>query len=284
MQRRRRSGLDAGQPADGRARSTSNAYLRVQGTEPDSNTFASMASRIPSIPGILLVVWLLFLSAAHPVEPTKIYLIPGQGSDARIFSQLTFPAGYEVVHVAYERPDKGERMAEYARRLSQQIPEDSGFILIGVSLGGMLAAEMAEFKHPKQVILIASARNATELPKRYTFQRRIPLYKLVGPKLSKWGAKRLQPIVEPDRNQEKETFKAMLDDKDPVFLKRTIGMIITWERDTNTQPIVHIHGDKDHTLPIKHVQYDYLIPDGSHMMTLTRAEELSLLLGGILVD
>ncbi|MEQ9231406.1 MAG: hypothetical protein RIF46_12055, partial [Cyclobacteriaceae bacterium] len=46
----------------------------------------------------------------------------------------------------------------------------------------------AEFKHPKQVILIASAQNANELPKRYTFQRRLPLYKLVGPKLSKWGA------------------------------------------------------------------------------------------------
>ncbi|MEQ9188628.1 MAG: alpha/beta hydrolase, partial [Cryomorphaceae bacterium] len=94
--------------------------------------------------------------------------------------------------------------------------------------------------------------------------------------------KRLQPIVEPDRKKEKETFKAMLDAKDPLFLKRTIGMIIHWERDTNTTEVIHIHGDRDHTLPIKHVEYDYLIKGGSHMMTLTRADELSQLLADIL--
>ncbi|MEQ9186337.1 MAG: alpha/beta hydrolase, partial [Cryomorphaceae bacterium] len=147
-----------------------------------------MNQRIQIIPGISLVLLLLLLSATRPVEATKIYLIPGQGSDARIFSKIEFPEGYEVVYVAYELPNEGESMADYARKLARQIEEDTGFILIGVSLGGMLASEIAEFKHPKQVILIASAQNANELPKRYTFQRRLPLYKLVGPKLSKWGA------------------------------------------------------------------------------------------------
>ena len=55
----------------------------------------------------------------------------------------------------------------------------------------------------------------------------------------------------------------MLRDKDPKFLSRTIGIIIKWDRQTTNKDIIHIHGNKDHTLPIKNVKYDYLIENGS---------------------
>jgi|TARA_B110000879_G_scaffold47227_1_gene66594 hypothetical protein len=42
----------------------------------------------------------------------------------------------------------------------------------------------------------------------------------------KFGAKVLQPIAERDSKTNKETFQAILSDKDPLFLKRTIEMII----------------------------------------------------------
>jgi len=229
----------------------------------------------------ILAIALLFLSA-NSIEKTTIYLIPGQGSDARIFNNIEFPYNYKVVHIEYEKPNEKEHMPEYAQRLSHQIKEDNGFIIIGVSLGGMIAAEIAEYKNPKQVIIISSAKNSTELPKRYNFQKKIPVYKMVGPKLSKMGAKILQPIVEPDRRKEKETFKAMLAAKDPIFLERTIQMIINWDRRCNSQEIIHIHGNKDRTIPIKNVDYDYLVPNGSHMMTLTRGDEISKLLRDIL--
>ena len=117
---------------------------------------------------------------------------------------------------------------------------------------------------------------------RYRFQRFVPIHKLVPKGMMKWGAKVMQPIVEPDRNKEKETFKSMLEDKDKRFMKRSVNMIINWKRDSYNEEIIHIHGDKDNTLPIKKVKYDYLIKGGSHMMTLTRGEELSKLLKEIL--
>lgn len=231
----------------------------------------------------ILTISLFFLSV-NSMEKTKIYLIPGQGSDARVYNNLIFPEKYELVHIEYEMPDKNENMAAYAERLSHQIEEENDFILIGVSLGGMLATEIAALKNPKQVIIISSAKNANELPKRYNFQKKIPIYKLVGPKLSKSGAKILQPIVEPDRRKEKETFKAMLAAKDPVFLERTIEMIINWDRTTNNKKIIQIHGNKDHTIPVKNVEYDYLVDKGSHMMALTRGDDISKLLSEILAD
>jgi hypothetical protein len=55
-------------------------------------------------------------------------------------------------------------------------------------------------------------------------------------------------------------------------------MIVGWERISNSKPIVHIHGTKDHTLPFKNVKPTHTVVGGSHMMTLTRAKEINVLL------
>jgi len=165
-------------------------------------------------------------------DSIPIYLIPGQGSDSTIFEKLTFPEGYEITHIEYVTPEHNETMQAYAIRLAQQITEKE-CILIGVSLGGMLATEMTNILSPLKTIIISSAKGKNDLPRRYTFQQKIPIYRLVSPRMNKLGAKILQPIVEPDR-------------------------------------------------PIRNVDYDYKVENGSHMMTLTRAEEISSILAEIL--
>lgn len=217
-------------------------------------------------------------------ENVIVYLISGQGGDGRLFNNLTLPVGYEARHIIYERPEKGMSMKTYAQHLTNQIDTTKRFILLGVSLGGMLATEMSEMVSAEKVIIISSAKGRHELPGRYTFQKKVPIYKLVSPKTAKFGAKLLQPLVEPDRQKEKETFKAMLRDKDAVFLRRTIEMIMHWDRTKAPENIIHIHGDKDHTIPIRKVDYDILVPGGSHMIMLTRGEVVSELIREELLD
>lgn len=207
---------------------------------------------------------------------TNLYLIPGQGSDYRIFSKLIFPEGYQIIHIKCHTPDEGATMKSYAKELSKQVDTTNPFILVGVSLGGMIATEMTDFLNPEKTIIISSAKCKFELPHRYRFQNIIPVYKLIPGKVSKKSSFFMQPLVEPDRKKEKDIFISMLKDKDPDFLERTIQMIMTWDRETYSDKIIHIHGDNDHTIPHKNVKYNYLIKDGSHMMTLTRANELSV--------
>ncbi len=220
---------------------------------------------------------------AHPViEQTNIYLLAGQGADERLFKNLTFSEEYCVNYIEYTIPTYEESLQEYAVTLSQQIDKTKPFILIGVSLGGMLATEMTDFLEPEKTIIMASAKNTNELPRTFNFQKKVPLYKLAGKRNVKWGARFLQPIVEPDRRKESDTYKAMLEDKDPEFLLRTIPMIMKWERTTNNEDIIHIHGTKDHTIPYKNVHCDYTIEGGSHMMTLTQSEKVNKVLASIL--
>jgi len=236
--------------------------------------------------GLLLSLCVLIpFNQEQSVEnKTIVYLIPGQGSDYRLYKNLTLDNNFETRHIKYHTPEKGTTMAEFAKALSSQIDTSKKFVLVGVSLGGMLATEMTSFIDPQKVIIISSAKSRNELPLRYRFQKKLPLYKILTPKMAQRGALFLQPIVEPDSKKDRDTFKSMLKDKDPKFLRRTIQMIMSWERESVPNGIIHIHGDNDHTIPLKNVSPDYVIENGSHMMALTRGEELSELINEILKE
>lgn len=228
----------------------------------------------------LLINCHLLLAQSYPT----IYLFPGQGSDERLFKHLNFQQGQEVVAIVLPVPERGMNMADYAKIVAQQIDTTKAYSFIGVSLGGMICTELAAILKPEKTIIISSAKSRKELPFRYRFQKYIPIYKIVPPKLLLMGAKFLQPIVEPDRKQEKKIFKSMLAAKDPIYMKRTVAMIINWKSASYNEQIIQIHGTKDHTIPIRHVQVHHIIKGGSHMMTLTEPEAVNKILGSHLYE
>jgi len=233
---------------------------------------------------VLFAIILMLTSFVLKAQKQVVYLIPGQGSDERLYKNIVLDSVVEVRHIRYFTPDKGWSMSDFARELAKQIDTTQSFSIVGVSLGGMLATEMAEFLHPKKVVIISSAKNRKEFPFRYRFQKAIPIHKIVPAWTDKIGAQILQPFVEPDRAKEKETFKAMLHDKDPKFLKRTIHMILEWNRLDYNRKIIHIHGDNDHTIPARNVTCDFLVEGGSHMMVLTEGELISDILNYVLFE
>ena len=211
-----------------------------------------------------------------------VYFFSGQGSDERIFEKINLTTNFQIVHVNYPIPKKGATMAEYAREISLQIDTTQKYIFIGVSLGGMICSELADFLTPEKIIIISSAKSRKELPFRYRFQKSIPVNKIVPKSLIKMSAQVLQPLVEPDRKMNKDIFKSMLKRKDAKYYKRTVNMIINWDREVTNSKIIHIHGTNDHTIPIRNVRANFIVEGGSHMMTLTRGEEVNDLIQSIL--
>lgn len=233
---------------------------------------------------LLIFVQLLPPCMETSGQDTLVFLFPGQGSDHRLFKNLVLPDGYDTVNVSYPIPDKGEGLHSYALRFLPEIDTTVPFVLMGVSLGGMICTELSDTLSPVKTIVISGAKTCLELPGRYTFNRTVPLNRIVPKGLIKASARLLQGIVEPDRKHDKETFKSMLKEKDPLYLKRTVDMITHWQRITYPDRIVHIHGNNDHTIPVKNVKVDYLVEGGSHMMMITRAEEINGLVREILQE
>ena len=220
--------------------------------------------------------------ARSPSSDTLIYLLPGQGADCRLFKYIEFP--YDTVHLEFPVPPKKNSLREYAHGFIPRIDTGRPFILIGVSLGGMICSELIDTLEPAITIVISSAKHRAELPGRYKFQRTIPLNNIIPKGMTKWGAKVLAPIIEPARKQDKEIFRSMIEAKDPAYLKRTVDMVINWDKEGYDDRIIHIHGDKDHTLPHRKVKYDFLVENGTHMMVYIRGEEISKLINEILEE
>jgi pimeloyl-ACP methyl ester carboxylesterase len=208
----------------------------------------------------------------------NVYFLPGQGADERWFCKIILDSNFKIKHIVYTIPEKRMSMKDVAQLLVNQIDTTNKFYLVGTSLGGMLCVELADLVNPEKVILISSAKTKMELPARYRFQQRFRLNRLVPKTMIKMGAILLQPIVEPDRNKEKKTFKSMLRNKDCFYMKQSVDVIINWNRTSYAKNIVHIHGTNDHTLPIRNIKADYTIEGGSHMMTLTRGNEINTLI------
>ncbi len=231
---------------------------------------------------VFLLLFFNSISMAFGDQPITIYLFPGQAADERLFAKIDLGSNFRLVHIVYPLPQKGATMKAFAKEISKQIDTSGKYIFIGVSIGGMICSELSEYMKPEKIIVISSAKCRAELPLRYRIQKTIPINKIVPEKLIKLGAIILQPLVEPDRNSAKEIFDSMLRSKSPVYYKRTVNMILNWDKKDYDHAIIHIHGTGDHTLPFRNVSAHYTIEGGSHVMTLTRGESINKLLLSIL--
>lgn len=221
----------------------------------------------------------LFIIVLKVAFTQTVYFFPGQGSDECIFEKIKLDSTYKKVYLSYPVPERKEDMRSYALRIAQEVDTTSPYSFIGVSLGGMLISELMSVYRPEKAIVISSAKCRSELPALYRFQKYIPLNRIVPAVTVKCCALILQPIVEPDskRNkQERYMFRSMLGNKNPRYLKRTANLIINWDRETPAPGLIHIHGTKDHTLPLRNIHADHQLEKGSHMMVFTRGEELNV--------
>jgi surfactin synthase thioesterase subunit len=140
----------------------------------------------------VLLIALIFLSGMgrknfswSSSTDTIIYLFPGQGADCRLFRFIEFP--YDTAHLEFPIPAKNTTLREYAHGFISRIDTTRPFILIGVSLGGMICSELADTLKPAKVIVISSAKHRAELPGRYRFQKTIPLNKIIPRGMTKFG-------------------------------------------------------------------------------------------------
>jgi len=225
---------------------------------------------------ILAVLWLTISSLLMAQDPPRLYLIAGHGSDHRVFQNLDF-TGYDTVVLPFLIPERGEQMPAYARRMAARIDTTRPFALVGISIGGMIATEMADFLEPEAVVLIASAKERSDLPLRYRFQRHLPLYRLFPGQLLKRLTVLVQPWFEPGVRDYRELCRDMVMQKPPQLTRRGIHMIITWPRQAPPPgvPLLHLHGPEDTTLPLKCIEEAEVVPGGSHMMALFRGEAVS---------
>jgi pimeloyl-ACP methyl ester carboxylesterase len=207
-----------------------------------------------------------------------IYLISGLGADRTVFRNLIFGKGVKIHYLDWIIPNAKDSLRAYALRLAEGIDTSRTFCIIGLSFGGMLAAEIASVLKPQRTILISSTSTKYGLPWYYHFAGRLGINKLIPAVKPKSVPLFISSFFGVETKDEGLFFNQLMKRTDPHFSKWAIDSILKWDRTETPPGIIRIHGGKDKVLPIRNAKVDYLIPDGSHFMIYNRAERISEIL------
>lgn len=212
----------------------------------------------------------------------KIYILSGLGVDSRVFAKMDL-SGYDVTHIEWIPPHPEESMVSYAKRITEMI-KDKNSILIGLSFGGMIAMEIAKIIDVHKIILLASAKGYRELPRFNRYFGSLNLHRLVPESILKHHNRFIDYLFGISSKEQSLMLKQILSDTDPIFMKWAIDQIIHWRNDVVPENVTHIHGDKDHIIPIKNIRPTHIIENAGHFMTISHAKEVETLLRNVLRD
>lgn len=211
----------------------------------------------------------------------NIVFLPGLGADERLFQMLKL-SGCICHFIRWQKPHPDCDIHEYTKMLAQQLPVlDSPPVLVGVSLGGIVAMEWRELFPVKKTILISSVKNREEVPGYFSIFELFRIHKAVHPALLKKGNALVKPLISDTSNKEAmELFSSMLQDADDDFIRWGLNSVVKWKKEkTKATNLIHIHGNADHIFPLRYISKpDYVIEGGRHDMILSKADEISKIL------
>ncbi len=206
-----------------------------------------------------------------------LILLSGMGADERVFrlQRDKFPS---LSLPGWIPPQRGEDLPRYAQRMAEHVDPGGPCFVGGVSLGGMIAIEMARFLDCRGCFLIASVRSPRELPWRARVMKPVAL--LLPP-----GSGGLPPLASKIAlgvagrflGPVSKSLLRQLADADRHFLRWASMALLRWKphEDSLAIPIRQIHGDRDHVLPHSLTTPDRLVRGGGHVLPMTHANEVN---------
>lgn len=201
-----------------------------------------------------------------------VFLLPGLGATAELYADYVFP--FTTRAVDYRAPRKpGMSLSEYAAQLIAENGIEAGDSLIGVSLGGMLACEIARLIPIAQVTLVSSCTDSQQLQPALRYLRHLS-------HLIPWSIIQRLPfpsfLLNPFRRRALEMFRRA----DARFIRWACPRAAVWKGPLKHPDLIQIHGDQDPVFPSSRQTITHVIPGGDHLMILSHRRQIEPLLIG----
>jgi len=201
----------------------------------------------------------------------NIYLLPGLGADERLFQNWEI-ANSSLHPIRYNLAKKRESLQSYAKRLLPQIEHENP-VLVGHSLGGVLAQEIAEYIAVDKIFIIGSMKTAKEKPPLIKRNQRFPIYKA----LHSSGLKYVIPALEKqglNRFESERLYWTMLRESNTEFLKWGFAKVVHWKRKEAQPNVIHIQGDHDEIFPKEYLEEPYIVVEDLRHFPYKRSLEI----------
>ncbi len=197
----------------------------------------------------------------------RFLLLPGTGADGRMFPADWDRLPGEVIRVEWSACAGAATVPEAAERLIARYAIDAADTLVGVSLGGMVACEIARRRPVAALWLVGSATHPNQIAR--ALRRIHPLIRAV-------------PLRHIGRLVARSPYLAhrMFADADSQFIRAMILAIFRWEgapHPLTPRPQI-IHGRSDRVIPLRSGA-DHILPGGHMFMMDEAADCVDIILG-----
>jgi len=202
-----------------------------------------------------------------------VYLLPGIACDHHLFDRIDLH-GFDVVKLDWPRFKKGCSLADIAKDLLPLVDITQPHVLAGVSMGGMVAQELAVLTNPLKVVLISTWTHPREWPWFVRLGARTGAAALINGTTMRlsWPVKRVLG------SRDAATDRFLMDmawKEGPEQIRRGADAVLHWKGSSWTGPTVRIHGGHDALMPIGNLTADHVIADGTHTMVWGQAQAVS---------
>lgn len=201
------------------------------------------------------------------MDLSMVHFLPGMGADARLWQDYHHLAPDGAFHDWPKPSSFSIGIAAYARELIRQFRIDQSDILIGASMGGMMAAEIQRQMPRIVVIQVSSGTHPRQLSP--IARRLAPLIRYAPLTL----AASIPTTLIPGRIL--RLAHDMFQKYDPDFIRWACRILLDWPGLDQPGSLYRILGDRDHLFPLNQQTPDVVIAGGSHLMTLTHPRPVS---------
>ena len=213
------------------------------------------------------------------MKKIQIYFMPGLGANPKIFEHISLPKDkFEIHLLEWKIPVSiDESIQDYAQRMANEIKHQKP-VLLGVSFGGVLVQEIAKIIAVKKIILVSSIKSHHEFPNRLKLLQKTKAYKFFPTRIIENFDKYKKYFLGDFLKKRADLYTLYLSVNDSLYLKWAIYTLLHWQQDKIPENILHIHGNNDHVFPSKHIHNFTQINNGSHVMILLKANEISTII------
>lgn len=183
-----------------------------------------------------------------------------------------------MVHLPWIKPQAGESLSEYGSRMATAIDTTEPFILMGISMGGMIVSELSSHLDAVHAIILSSTRGALNMGRLMDALRKAILSILVVLPLLRKGNHLVYRLFGAWREEERDLLDSIMRNTDQEFFRWAVKAIREWDYSGEKAKVYHIHGDRDYVIPLKYCRPDSIVPGAGHMMVSSHAAEVSTLI------